>query len=201
MRFASSGANSPISRKLGTWCSGITSRWTSARGLMSLMATNPSADATWSPSRYSRQKRQSSASDDPLLRHARAADADELPDLGVNEPRRVIVAIASAGPVDEDDVLAADLPPPPLAARRVGGCTEAAAPLLLHRRRNWIAPSGRGAGPRRVREDVPLRHSRLGEHRQRVLERRVRFGREADDDVRREVEVVADRLETAKGRR
>jgi len=51
MRLVSSGVNSPMSRNVSTWRSGMTSRWTSAFGLMSLIATKPSLSATWSPSR------------------------------------------------------------------------------------------------------------------------------------------------------
>src|SRR5437764_13698275 len=120
MRFASSGGNSAISRKLSTWRSGRTSRWVSAFGLTSRIATKPSAFATWSPSRTSRQKRQSSGSDDPLLRHTRAKDSYERADRAVDVPRAVVVAVATARPVDEDGVLATDLRPPPRAAGGVG---------------------------------------------------------------------------------
>ena len=47
----------------------------------------PLAVATWSPSRASRQKRHSSGSEDPLLRHGGAADADQLAHLAVDQPR------------------------------------------------------------------------------------------------------------------
>ena len=46
---------------------------------------------------------------DPLLGDGRRADADELADRRVDEPRRVVVAVAAAGSVDEHDVLAAEL--------------------------------------------------------------------------------------------
>ena len=59
-------------------------------------ATKPSAARTWSPSRTSVQKRQSSGSADPLLGDRRAADAHELADRRVDEPRRVVVAVAAA---------------------------------------------------------------------------------------------------------
>src|SRR5579864_9048468 len=93
--------------------SGMTSRCVSACGLMSRMATKPSMAATCSPSRKSLQKRQSSGSEDPLLRDPRAADADQLADRCVDEPGRVVVAEAAAGAVDENDVVAADLRRPP----------------------------------------------------------------------------------------
>ena len=66
-----------ISRNVSMCRSGMTSRCVSACGLMSRIATKPSAARTWSPSRTSLQKRQSSGTaSDPLLgdapRRARA---------------------------------------------------------------------------------------------------------------------------------
>src|SRR5687768_5373670 len=107
MRFASSGENSATSLKVSTWRSGRTRRCVSAFGLMSRIATNPSPLLTWSPSRASRQKRQSSlGSEDPLLRDGLGADPNELSDrcLRAHEPRRVVVAVAAARTVDEHDV-------------------------------------------------------------------------------------------------
>src|SRR5919206_3664758 len=112
IRFASSAEKEPTSLNVSTWRSGITSRCVSALGAMSRIATNPSPRATWSPSRARRQKRQSSGSADPLLGHLGAADADELAHRRGDEPRRVVVAVPAAGPVDEHHVLAADLPAP-----------------------------------------------------------------------------------------
>jgi hypothetical protein len=37
---------------------------------------------------------------------------EELADGSIDEPRRVVGAVAAAGPVDEDDVFAAELRPP-----------------------------------------------------------------------------------------
>src|SRR6266508_866669 len=119
IRLSSSAGNSPISRNVGTCRSGITRRCVSARGLMSRTATRPSVFATWSPSRTSLQKRQSSGSEDRLLRHGRAAHPHELADRCVDEPRRVVVAVATPRPVDEHDVLRADLPPPAREAGRL----------------------------------------------------------------------------------
>src|SRR5438067_8926396 len=127
-----------MSRKVSTWRSGMTSRWSSAFGLMSRMATNPSVFATWSPSRYSRQKRQSSGSEDSLLGDRPRAHAHELADRSVEEPRRIVVAVAAPGPVDEDDVLRAELGAPPGERCRVRGGTQTRAAVLLHGRRNWI---------------------------------------------------------------
>src|SRR5919205_2105738 len=109
---------------------------------MSRIATKPSVFATWSPSRTSRQKRQSSGSEDPLLGDVCAAHAHEGADGPVDAPRAVVVAVAAAGPVDEDGVLAADLRPPPREARRVRVGAQAGASLLLHRRPNGVR--GRG---------------------------------------------------------
>src|SRR5215470_19066150 len=109
MRCDSSDGNSEISRKLGTCRSGSTSRCVSAFGAMSRMATKPSPSCTWSPSRTSVQKRQSSGSPDPLLGDRGATNADEIADGAVDEPRRIVVAVAATGPVDEDDVLATEL--------------------------------------------------------------------------------------------
>src|SRR5690242_20027024 len=79
---------------------------------MSAIATNPSAARTWSPSRTSLQKRQSSGGPgkDALLGHARGPHSYELTDRGVDQPRRVVVAVATAGPVDEHDVVGLRLP-------------------------------------------------------------------------------------------
>jgi hypothetical protein len=51
MRCVSPASISPTSRNVSRWCSGITSRWTGACGLMSRIATKPLVAATWSPSR------------------------------------------------------------------------------------------------------------------------------------------------------
>src|SRR5829696_5216632 len=101
-----------MSRKVSTCRSGRTSRCVSACGLMSRTATNPSPFATWSPSRASRQKRQSArrlGSANALLGHGGAADADELTDPRIDGPRRVVGAVAAPRPIYEDDVLPADL--------------------------------------------------------------------------------------------
>src|SRR3954452_10131490 len=89
----------------------MTSRCTFACGLMSLIATKPSARATNAPSRTMLQKRQSSRcfGTDSLLGDGRSANAHEPADRRVDEERRVVVAVATAGAVDEDDVLAAEL--------------------------------------------------------------------------------------------
>src|SRR5215210_9572117 len=100
---------------------------------MSLMATNPSSLRTWSPSLASVQKRHSDDTDDPLLGHGLCARADERPHLRVDEPGRVVVCVATPGPVDEHDVLFTQTRVPATPARLVGGATETRAPLLLDR--------------------------------------------------------------------
>jgi len=71
--------------------SGITSRCTSAFGLMSSIATNPSARSTTvagSSPRTILQKMQScSGSEDSLLRDASTSHADEVAHLALHEPR------------------------------------------------------------------------------------------------------------------
>src|SRR6185436_20171953 len=98
-----------MSRKVSTWRSGRTSRCVSACGLMSRIATKPSVFATWSPSRASEQKRQSSGSEDPLLHDRRSANRDELADGRVDEPGHVVGTVAPTRAVDENDVLTSDL--------------------------------------------------------------------------------------------
>src|SRR5947208_581455 len=109
---------------------------------MSRMATKPSVAATWSPSRARRQKRQSSGSDDPFVPHFGTSDAHERANRSLDEPRRVVVAVAPAGTVDEDDVLPADLRQPPGATGRVRAGAKPRAPLLLHRGRDGVGGSG-----------------------------------------------------------
>src|ERR1044072_5910880 len=146
MRFASSGGNSEISRKLDTCRSGSTSRCVSAFGAMSWMATKPSPACTWSPSRTSSQKRQSSGSADPLLGDLGAADADEVAHPAVDEPRRIVVAVAATRPVDEDDVLAPEFPAPADEGGDGGRLREPRAPLPLHLCRDRVGGRGRRSG-------------------------------------------------------
>src|SRR5438105_7607875 len=133
IRFASSGGNWSMSRNVSTWRSGMTSRCVSACGLMSRTATNPSVSATWSPSRYNLQKRQSSGSENSLLRDRLRAHAHQLADGSVHEPRRVVVAVAAAGSIDEDDVLGPELGAPACERRRLRSRAKPRAPVFLHR--------------------------------------------------------------------
>ena len=98
IRPASSSGKASTSRNVSTCRSGSTRRCVSAIGLMSRIATNPSAACTWSPSATSRQNRQFSGGDgkDALLGDSDGARVQELADLAVDEPRRVVVAVAAA---------------------------------------------------------------------------------------------------------
>src|SRR5437867_10653915 len=117
----------------------MTSRWTSACGLTSSSATKPSVSATCFPSRKSRQKRQSSVGNQTLLGHRGRPNADERADLAADEPRRVVVAVAATGPVDQHLVLAAELRVPAAAAELGGKRAQARPALLLRVRRNRVA--------------------------------------------------------------
>src|SRR5204863_3359099 len=163
---------------------------------MSRIATKPSAFATWSPSWTSRQKRQSSGSDNPLRRDARPADRDELSDRRVDEPGRVIVPVAAAGPINEDDVICADLLTPAGETCSFGRCAQPGAAVLLDCRRDGVVSRSDRSGSRRVRKDVDLGDAGRFDDRERVPKRVLGLGREADDRIGCEVE-VGERLEAA----
>src|SRR3954452_10850781 len=99
MRFASSAESDPIARKSSMCRSGITSRCTSAFGLMSSIAKNPSVLPTTVDGRLPstmRQKMQSGCGgNDALLADAGGADAHELAHRRVDEPGRVVGAVAA----------------------------------------------------------------------------------------------------------
>src|SRR6476619_1717305 len=162
-----------MSRKVSMCCSGMTSRWTSAFGLMSSIARSPSPRFTTvagsSPASILQTMQSGSRSEDPLLRHRRTADSDELANRSVDEPRRVVVAVAAARAVDEDDVLGTDLLAPAPHARVVRERAQPRAPLLLHLLRHRVRRGGRRPRPRRVREDVHLGRARLLQDAQGVL--------------------------------
>src|SRR5262249_37341634 len=107
MRLDSFASNASTSRKVSTWRSGITRTWTGACGLMSLIATKPLPWCTYAPSRAMLQKRQSSCcfGKDPLLGDAGGTDPDERSDRGLDEPRRIVVAVPAPGTVDEHGVV------------------------------------------------------------------------------------------------
>src|SRR5690349_5092952 len=164
MRSDSSAGNSEISRNESTCRSGMTSRCVSALGLMSRMATKPSEELTWSPSRKSWQKRQSSGSENPLLRDRSPKHGNELADLAAQEPRRVVVAVTAARSIDEDEILAADLRAPAFEAGEARLLAQAGAPLPLDLGLNRVRSRGDGARPRRVRKDVNLGDAGLRDH-------------------------------------
>src|SRR4051794_15300182 len=147
---------------------------------MSRIATKPSAARTWSPSRTSRQKRQSSGSADPLLGHGRAADADELADRGVHEPGRVVVAVTAARTVDEHDVLAAELLAPAPEAGGTRRVAQARSALALDLARHRVGGGRRRSRPWRVGEDVHARDARRLGHRERPAKGGLVLGGEAD---------------------
>src|SRR5262249_33607308 len=163
---------------------------------MSRIATTPGPLRTWSPSRYSWQKRQSSGSEDPFLRDACGAHADELTDGGVDEPRGVVVAVSATRTVDEHEILASDLCLPACKRCGVGGRAQAGAAVLLHGRRNRVSRRRDGAWPRRVREDVHLRDSRPRYRAECVAKGTLVLGWEADDHIGGQVEVVLERRDT-----
>ena len=189
-----------MSRNVSTWRSGRTSRCVSACGLMSRIGDEPVrlrdvvalADEL-AEETVVRQR------EDALLRHRGAADADELADGRVDEPGRVVGAVPAARPIDEDDVVAADLRRPARPARLVRERPQPGAALLLHLGRDGVV--GRRARSRagRVREDVHLRQPGGANRLEGALERGVVLRREADDHVGGEVE-VAERLELAQVR-
>ena len=95
---------------------------------------------TWSPSRVRACRRGSqSGTDDPLLRRPpRARTRTSSPTGRVDEPGRVVVAVAAAGAVDEHHVLA---PSFARQRRRQASCESArsrALRSLLHRRRHRV---------------------------------------------------------------
>src|SRR6266851_5475324 len=117
---------------------------------MSRIATKPSAFATWSPSWTSRQKRQSSGSENPLRRDTGPADTDELSDRRLDEPGRVIVPVAAAGPINEDDVICTDLLTPAHETRRLRRRAQPGAPILFHVGCDRVVSRSDCSGSRRV---------------------------------------------------
>ena len=193
-----------MSRKVSTCRSGITSRCVSApAGVMSRIATKPSALRTWSPSRYSRQKRQSSGSEDPLLRRgsargrararrrarrratasSRRRSRGRAGRRGRCRPRRASRASARG-------------------TRPARGSRRRALALLLHLRRDRTSSAAVAVpGPRRVREDVHLRDAAPRGRRAGCSENAsLVLAGEADDHIGREVE-VGEALEPAQIRR
>src|SRR6266540_5435503 len=200
IRSASSGGNSPTSRNVSTWRSGITTKCASACGLMSRIATNPSTPCTWSPSAYNLQNRQSSGSENPLLRDSCGADTNEPAGFAADEPGRVIVTVAAPLPIDEHDVLAAELRPPVLCACESRLLAQACASLLLHQGGDGIGVRSLRSRPRRVWEHVQLRQPRIADHALCIRERALVFRRKPDDHVGGEIEIL-ERRQPAQVRR
>ena len=77
-----------------------------------------------------------------------------LADGSVDQPRRVVVSVAAAGAIDEDDVICADLLTPARETRRIRRCAQPGAPILFHVGRDGVVSRGDRSRPRRVRKDV-----------------------------------------------
>ena len=75
----------------------------------------------------------------------------------VDEPRRVVVAVAAPRAVDEHAVRRPEPCDPQRREQLVREGAQPRAPLLLHGRRDRVGRGGRRSRPRRVREDVHLR--------------------------------------------
>src|SRR3954454_23490422 len=166
---------------------------------MSWTATKPSAARTWSPSRTSWQKRQSSGSENPLLGHAARPDADELAALASHQPGRIVIAVPAARAVDEDDVLAPYLRAPALEARNPRMLAQALAALALDVRRDAVGGRGRRPGPRRVWEHVDVRDRGPVDDLEGPAKGSVVFSRGTGDHVGRQVE-IGERLYAAQVR-
>jgi hypothetical protein len=65
---------------------------------------------------YSRQNKQSSGSEDPLLGDPGRADADELAHRRIDQPGGIVVAVTATGAIDEHDIVGAELRAPALDA-------------------------------------------------------------------------------------
>ena len=131
------------------------------------------------------------AASDALLRDAAPRTRTSSPTRRVDEPRRVVVAVAAAGPVDEHGVVARRASR--ASARRHASCDAARRRALrsfLTAGGHGVARGGLRARPRRVREDVHLRRCRASRDDVAAFaERGLVLGGEADDHVGREVEV------------
>src|SRR4029079_770372 len=106
---------------------------------------------------------------DPLLRDTDGSRMQKLSDLAVDEPRRVVVAVATARPIDEDAIGAPDLRHPAAARKLVGERAQAGAAFSLEAGRNGIASVRWGARPRRVRKNVQSGDPRLLDDFERPL--------------------------------
>ena len=174
--------------------SGMTSRCVCACGLMSRMATSRRSRRRGRPrGRACRRGSRAQAARMPSSVTRRAANADECADRCIDEPRRIVVAVAATRAVDEHNVISADLRAPAREAGFVRRSAETRAAFLLLRGRNRVSALGHRARPRRVREHVDLRQAGAPRGAQRVGERALVLVGEADDDVARQVELVRER--------
>ena len=151
------------SRGRSTWRSGRTSRWVAGLGMMSRSRRSRRPTRRRRPrGRGDRRGTPPSCGEHPLVGHRRATDANELADRdgGIEEPWRIVVAVASPGAVDEHRILASDLRPPARETGPVRGGTQRA-PRSFSSRRHPVVRGGDGARARRVREDVDLGQARL----------------------------------------
>src|SRR5437868_6086204 len=116
---------------------------------MSWIATNPFDLATYVPSRTMSQNKQVSRGNgkDPLLGDGLRTYADELPQRRVDEERRVVVAVAAARPVDQDDVFAAELAAPAPLLELARECAQARTAVLLRCRRDRVGRRRARPGP------------------------------------------------------
>ena len=194
-----------MSRNVSTCRSGMTSRCVSACGLMSWIATKPSAGARRGrprgrlaeeavlrlhatiPSSVTAARAHAHELADRARRRATASSRRRSRGRGGRRARRPRARASSRQ------------------RRRHASCesgAQARAALLLHLRRHRVVGGGRRSGPRRVREDVHLRRARPSPTTRSVArERRLVLGREADDHVGRQVEVRERRQTPQVGRR
>ena len=179
--FASSGASSAMSRNDSMWRSGMTSRCVgrprrdvadgddTGRGRDVIALTVERAEEAVGQ-----------AATTPSSDTSRPRTRTSSPTCAVDEPRRVVVAVAASWPVDEHDVVGAELR---AASARAPASRESAAAAPI----GPSSPAGctvstsavRVSGPRRVGKDVRLRDPGLGDDPQRVAERRARPRRES----------------------
>ena len=176
----------------------------SACGLMSRMATKPSVarHVVAFADELAEEAVVVHAASTPSSETAAPRTATSSPTArGVDEPRRVVVAVALAGPVDEHESSR-----PIFVRQRARHASCEAARRRAPRSFFSCGDTGSStavtrARARRVREDVHLRQTG-GAHRvERRRERALVLGREADDHVARQVELLLQRREPAQVRR
>ena len=145
-----------------------------------------------------RGSRQAATAKDPLLGHRVRADAHERPDRRVDEERRVVVAVAAAGPVDEHDVRACRSSPASGAVRARARGARSRAPRSRFSAAGTasaaaVAVPGRGEYGKTCTRESPAASTSASVRSNAALV----LGREADDHVARQVELAGERLEPA----